>query len=206
MPEYIEFCILNIDYVMEGDNPVIRIWGKTDRGKTVCVLDRSFEPYFYVEPKPELKKTDIEGLKSKILGLELEGEKTEGVEILERTILGKPLKVLKVTVKRPPDVPKFRDLLKDWKEVRNEYEYGVSFYRRYLIDKVLIPMSWARVSGEKIESGLLVDETIEAEEVKPLEREGVPNLDVMAFDIELAEEDGEGKILMLSFRSNNGLN
>ena len=206
MPEEIEFCILNIDYMMEGNTPVIRVWGKTDKGKTICVLDRTFEPYFYMEPKPDLKKADIENLKAKILRMELEGEKPERVEILDKTILGKPLKVLKVSVKRPPDVPKFRDLLKDWKEVRNEYEYGISFYRRYLIDNDLIPMSWARVSGKKIESGLLVDETIEAKEVKPIERGGLPNLHVMAFDIELAEEDGEGKIIMISFRSNRGLN
>lgn len=205
MPEGIEFCILNIDYVMEGVNPVIRIWGKTDSGKNVVVIDRKFRPYFYVEPKPGLKKPDVENLRKKILGLELEGEKPEKVDIEEKTVLGKPATMIRVTIKRPPDLPKFRDLLKDWKEVRNEYEYGVSFYRRYLIDMGLIPMGWAKASGDGIETGLMVDQAIEAESIEKLDRDAIPKLRIMAFDIELAEEDGEGKIIMVSFKSNKGL-
>lgn len=205
MPEEIEFCILNIDYMMEGIAPVVRIWGKTDSGKNVVVIDRNFEPYFYVEPKPDLKKADIENLRGKILGLELEGEKPDRVEIQDKTILGKPVKLLKITIKRPPDLPKFRDLLKDWNEVRSEYEYGISFYRRYLIDKGLVPMKWARVSGEKVGTDLIVDEAIEAKKVERVDRNDIPPLRIMAFDIELAEEDGEGKIIMISFKSNKGL-
>ncbi len=208
MPEEIEFCILNIDYIMEGVQPVIRMWGKTTTGKRICVMDRTFDPYFYMEPKPDISKTDIENLKSRIMRLELDGEKPVRVEDVDMTILGKPVRMLKVTVKRPPDVPKYRDLLKDWKEVRNEYEYGISFYRRYLIDRGLVPMGWAKVKGEvkKPDNDFMVDRIVNAEKVEPSSREEIPSLRVMAFDIELVEENGEGKIIMISFRSSRGLN
>ena len=120
---------------------------------------------------------------------------------MEKTILGKPIKALKISVKRPPDVPKFRGLLKDWKEIRNEYEYGISFYRRYLIDKDIVPMKWVRVEGSPRDYGLMVDETIEAKEIKGIDKDEKVKINVMAFDIELAEENGEGKIIMISFRN-----
>jgi DNA polymerase I/DNA polymerase-2 len=207
MPERIEFCILNIDYIMEGAQPVIRLWGKTEGGKNICVLDRTFDPYFYVEPKADLRKDDLENLKTRIMRLELDGEKPEKIDIMDRTMLGKSVQMLRITVKRPPDIPKYRDLLKDWKETRNEYEYGISFYRRYLIDKGLVPMSWAGATGEKDTKGdLIADVVINANKVEPLNREGLPRFNVMAFDIEMAEEMGEGKIIMISFRSSRGLN
>ena len=76
----LEFCLLDADYVIEKTNgeekPVIRLFGKTKNGKSVLVLDRKFEPYFYAVPK-NLKKA-----KTKI-------EKTKGVkrvEIIEKII------------------------------------------------------------------------------------------------------------------------
>ena len=56
-----KMCILDINYSVENEKPVISIFGKTEDGKSVIVFDRGFVPYFYVEPK-DLNRTDLNTL------------------------------------------------------------------------------------------------------------------------------------------------
>ncbi len=207
----LKFCILDADYITEGEGrserPVIRIWGKTREGKSVLVLDRTFEPYFYVQPRDGLSESELKLLAKRILQLRIEGKGPKRVEKIKgRKFLGKPIKILRVIVGVPPDVPKFRELLKEWRDVEEEYEYGVNFYKRYLIDKKLTPMGWAQVEGREAKpgKGLRVDVVFEASSVKPLEENGYPKLRVLAFDLELVEERGKEKIIMISMMDNKG--
>jgi DNA polymerase I len=43
--------VIDADYILEEDRPVIRLFCKNDKGKTVLVKDSTFKPYFYVLPK-----------------------------------------------------------------------------------------------------------------------------------------------------------
>ncbi|MEM5812639.1 MAG: DNA-directed DNA polymerase, partial [Candidatus Aenigmatarchaeota archaeon] len=193
-------------YVLENGKPVIRLWCKLPDGKNALILDRNFEPYFYVEPRQELKKAEVEELKNRIMGLELEGKKPMRIETMERKYLGISRTVLKVFAESPADVPKFRDMLKEWKDVKEEYEYGISFYRRYLIDNSLIPMEWIEVKGRKTQTDIGVDVAIEAERIEQQKNsnEKPPNLRILAFDLEMAEEAGKESIIMASFKDNSG--
>jgi len=197
--------LLDADYVLEDGKPILRLWTKLPNGKNLVALDRKFEPYFYLEPKHETK-ADIEELAHRIRNLELEGKKPTKVETLERKYLGIPTTVLKIFVENPADVPKFRDLVKEWKNVKDEYEYGVSFYRRFLIDNFLIPMEWIEIHGRYVDTQLAVDSAMEASEIKPVKNNHTasPKLRILAFDLEIAEEHGEEKIIMASFRDNSG--
>ena len=47
-----QFYPLDIQYKVIDGKPVIYLFGKTPDGNQICVLDDSFEPYFYVIPKP----------------------------------------------------------------------------------------------------------------------------------------------------------
>lgn len=194
----VKFCLLDAEYVMENEKPVVRLWGKTDNRKSILVLDETFEPYFYVEPK---EPKGISKLAKKIEKLELEGEKVKKVEVVEKIQMGEKKKFLKVTIEKPPNVPKFRDMVKDWPEVREEYEYGISFYKRYLIDKKLLPMEWIEVEGEEIKTDARTDIVINAKTIKPVETEKHPNLKILVFDIEVVEETG---IIMISIMTNKG--
>lgn len=197
-----KICILDVDYILEGETPVLRIWGKSREGKSVVVLDRSFEPYFYVEPREDMSLDDLKALSERIGNLEFEGNRPTRVELEEKRYLGITRKVFSVGVQKPTDVPKFRDLLKDWGDVKEEYEYAVSFYKRYLVDRALVPMGWMEVNGQDVDKGYLVDRTIEADSIKPLEEEKLPPLKILAFDIETSEK-GEGEnIIMISLEDN----
>lgn len=213
-------CILSADYILEKDSgssgdgdagspgrPVVRIWGKTQDGKSVLVLDRSFEPYFYVEPREGMSLEQLNDLAARIENAELKEEGRDPVkplraEMSEKRYLGIPRKVFKVYIRVPSDVPKFRDILKEWPDVKAKYEHAVTFYRRYLIDRGLVPMEWMEVKGNVAKpsrkAGYDVDRVIEAEEIKPLGGEKLPPLRSMAFDIETIDEGGAEKVIMIS--------
>lgn len=179
--------LLDVDYVVRGNTPVVRIWGKTAKGVNIMAEDRTFRPYFYVDPKGK-----PESVAAKLKGLTVEGNVPETIEVVTRQLLGKEKQVIKVTVTIPADVPKFREHIKDWEESREEYEYDIPFARRYIIDKRLTPLGWCVIEGE------------DAGTVKPLDREDYPALSILAFDLELVEEENSDTIIMLSLADNRG--
>ncbi len=181
---------------------MIRLWCKDEKGKTVLVLDSTFQPYFYVMPK----ENRLAELKKKIENLETERVETKivGIEAVEKMWQGEKTKLIKIMIDNPRRIPDVRNLIKDWKEVEETYEYSISFYRRYLIDKQIEPMGWIEVDGKEIKSDYLVDRTIEAKSVKKIELEKKVPFKILAFDTEWVEEDRKSKLIMISFVSNHG--
>jgi DNA polymerase, archaea type len=51
MAERIRFFPMEITYRIVDGKAVINIYGKTMDGEQICVIDRNFEPYFYIIPK-----------------------------------------------------------------------------------------------------------------------------------------------------------
>jgi len=197
----LEFSIISADYIMEGEGsgarPVVRLWGRTRDGRSILVLDRSFRPYFYVlfDGRPD-------ELTQKIMKLEIDGEKPLEAELVERKILGRNSKLMKITVQRPASVPKFRELMKEWKEVREEYEYAIPFHKRYLIDKGVRPMGWAEVEGRAVKKGGYADVIIEAGSIRP-NGEGIAELGsfkVLAFAAGLTGDE----LTSISLAGSNG--
>ena len=203
--ETFDFCILDVDNVVEESGSYIRMWG-IQNGKLTVVMDRKFEPYFYAEVKETLLKKHIETLIKRILEVEINGERPKRVENVERKFLGKPKNYLKIVVKTPSNVPKFRDVVKEWSDIRDEYEYSVPFYRRYMIDNGLKPLGWIKVQGKPIGTKLKVDSAYDLVSMKNLEVIKNPKLRVLTYDLELAEEKGEEKIIMISLQDNAGFN
>lgn len=195
-----EFCVLDVDHAMEGDSPVIRIWGRTEDGKSVLATDREFYPYFYLDVNDELLKEDgIANLRERMLRISSTGGKYLEIRKVERNILGEKKSLLKVTIQNPVDIPKLRHIVEDWKGVRKAYEYDITFYRRYMIDKGISPMVRVRVDGEEKDTDFAVDRMVEIKSVTPL-KEDDGNFRSLAFDIETIED----KIIMISYFTSEG--
>ena len=194
----IEFAVLDVDWVLIDGKGVIRIWGKTEDGKTVAVFDRSLLPYFYVELNDDLKKSQVDGVIKRIKETKF---KIAKIEWVVRKILGIERDFLKIVLENPRDVSKLRDVVKNWSEVKNEYEYGISFEKRYMVEKDIKPMEWYRVYGKeyKREYAKYADIAILAEKIEPTENKNV-KLKVLVFDIEVYKDE----IIMISFSSNTG--
>ncbi|HLD77937.1 MAG TPA: 3'-5' exonuclease, partial [archaeon] len=206
----VRFCLLDCEHAVEEGKPVVRLWGRTDTGKTVCVLDAGFRPSLYVEPKKNAGDLAAE-LRAAAVAEELPDgrvveRKPERAEVVRRTFLGTEKQVVQVTLTVPADVPKFRELVKSWGSVAECYEYAVPFAKRYLIDRGLVPLEWVEAEGEPVQgSGLRADIVLAASAVKPVKAaaEAAPRFRVLAFDIELIERPAE-QVIMVSLADSEG--
>jgi len=191
-----KLLIFDVDHIIEGNMGIIRLFCKDQKGKTILVLDSNFKPYFYVEPK-EGKSSKY---KKKLLDHYFREGKILRVEAGEKELSGEKKKLLKIIIESPRDVYNIRNVIKTWKENKEEYEYAISFYQRYLIDKQIKPMQWIQVEGKETKG------RIQAKKIKPINLKKEPRLKILAFDIEMMEQDGEEKIIMISFAGNDGFN
>lgn len=169
----IEAWLLDVDYVTENDRAVVRLWCKDDRGVFVA-YDRNFLPYFYVIGCSADKISNLivrsgEGVITPL--------KVEEVEVKS---LGRPVKALKVYTKHPQHVPKLREEIKKFAEVR---EADIPFAYRYLIDKDLACLDGVKIEPIAVREGIL--RAYEVKRVERVEREDFPDLKIFAFDCEM---------------------
>lgn len=200
-----ELVLFDADYELEGNEGVILLYCRDAQGKSVLVKDKTFSTYFYVLPKDG----EANEVKKKIHELD---EKKMGTRILEIQIcemnwMNKIRKVLKVSIENPRRIHDVRDSIKDWKDIEDTFEYDITYYKRYLIDKQIDPMGWLEVTGEmqKGKGKFKVDYIIQASSVKPLETKKTFDTRVLAFDTEWVEEKGKPQLIMLSLSTSDGL-
>jgi DNA polymerase, archaea type len=159
-----QFQIISCTYGNEDYGKlVIHLFGRDKDGGYVKSDIKGFQPYFYFKPNIDFDECIFDGDDSKVVSYEYVGRylpsgyQTEKVEMI------------RVTVKKPGDVPQIRDMI-----IRNEmgevFEADVLFPQRFLVDKDLGGMKWCQVENN---------------EVIPIECEDDAPLYVMTFDIEV---------------------
>ncbi|MBY6293985.1 DNA polymerase [Nanohaloarchaea archaeon H01] len=190
--------VIDADYRIENGGVTVRCFAKSDNGENVLFLDDDFLPYLYVIPGED---TDIRELRKKIDDTEFadEGEKLP-VKNIERKQLkegNQELEVLKVFTAVPPKIPKLKNELWDLAEVKECREFDIPFYKRYLIDKGIKPVSWIRIEGEEAESEDF-DRKIIVENIETnLSEEDEIDWETLAFDLEVYQD----RIIMASLYS-----
>jgi len=199
----LKLLVLDADYELIENKGVIKLFCKDENGNTVLVLDPNFEPYFYAMPKEgkakilkeKIEKLDTSKLNARILK----------VEIVEKIWEGEKTKLVKIAIDNPRRIPDVRELIKEWEEVEETFEYDITFYKRYLMDKQIEPMGWIEVEGGEIErKDHRVEKVIKAKVVKPAKLEKEVKFKILAFDTEWVEENNKNKLIMLSLASNDG--
>ena len=201
------FCLIDADYIDEEGRSVIRLFGKDSKGRTIVALDSSFRPYFYILPRKGKEKALIKRIEKR-----MEKEEKidiEKIEVVSRILDGEKRNLVRISCQRTANLSHIRDIIKLWERerggtglVKEEYEYSINFYRRYLIDKSLEGMGWVEVEGtedKKLKKGYHADAVVRIRKIRPLAKNSAPPLDVLAFDIESFEEGGKNKIIMMSF-------
>jgi DNA polymerase I/DNA polymerase-2 len=209
----IEFIPISYDYVDINGKNIIRMFGRDEKGKIVCVLD-DVESFFYLIPE---KEKDIEKIAKKIEKLEFEEElKREifikKVEVVKKNFLEKPIEAIKIYVSNHKDINRISAKIKEICDC-NTFERDINLVTKYILEKKIRPLFWHQVSGEVLNNSeefggidreLNVDLVIKAEEIKQLDNDKEFKPNIMAYDIEAEEfEVGRGKILMISLVSDN---
>jgi len=164
----LKFYLVGIDY--ESSDNMVRLFGRGENGKPVCVLDDSVKPYFYVFADKNEKKVRKE------IGKEFNAE----FKVLKKRYLEKDIKVLKVSLDEVSDI---KDAVKIVKEIGNEKkEIDINFAKKYLIDNDLMPLMMYEVEGEEVDSDL-AEVVVRKKKIKKIEK-SFDKPKILGFDIE----------------------
>ncbi|MBW2994886.1 DNA-directed DNA polymerase [Candidatus Woesearchaeota archaeon] len=177
------FYPLYITYKEAGDEALIYMYGRNDKGEQVCIIDH-FSPYFWVIGDFDAVKQELD-------------ETVAESKVEKKEYLGEEVEAIRIVTKFPRQIPVLRDKLKE-KFVCLEAD--ILFVRRYLIDNEIILGQEYQVEAE---------ETVSKEGVRTYEIKNMKATDkfyenerLLAFDIETHPEKNEqfqGPILMVSF-------
>ncbi len=183
------FYLLDTSYEVRDNKPVILIWGITDSGDPVLILDDTFRPYFYVLPEDGV---DLETLATRVKTLSRPPSPITKVEVVERRYYGKPVKVLRVETVIPEFVREYREKVRKIEGVRDVLEADIRFAMRYIIDRSAIPCTWYEAEVEEVEGERRYRARVYRllSGLKQVDRDLPPDLRVVAFDIEVYNPAG----------------
>lgn len=211
----ISFIPIDYDYFDFEERNYVKLIGRDDKGKRVCVID-SFEPYFWAVLKDGLSEKKIDEVKKKIDKIEVRKEngritKVEKTEVHNKKYLGNDVKAIKIFITNYKDGHAVADQM-DFEEIEKRREYDISFITRYIMDKKIVPLNWYVVEGnelgkndfEGLSEKLEVDLCFKAEKIKKSDKQPEFEPRILGFDIETSEfEIGKGEVLMVSLCGKN---
>ena len=166
----LEGVIVDIDYVSSGDRSIIRMSLKSG-DKVYRLLDPNFYPYFYLNPfNKDIDPSTISQMK-----IVSEGENVviHSAEKMQMSIRGKQETMLRISANNTRSIPRLSEHLSEFGQ---RYEYDILFWKRYLIDKRVSPLSGVTVKVHEDKGDLIIDEILP----KNIE----PKLTHLCFDIE----------------------
>lgn len=193
--------IIDVDYVVEDEEVVLRLFAKTEEGENLLVHEKNFLPYFYAVPE---EAEDAAEVRERIEEEDFRTDEGEPLEIVETGLKEKidgtdEIEVVKISTTVPPNVPKLKDKIYDLEEASHCREYDIPFYKRFLIDKQALPTKLLEFSGEGFEKEDF-DYAMELENLEVLEtEEDKPDFEKLAFDLEVIDDE----IIMCSFYAEN---
>ena len=198
--------ILDIDYIIKNNKPVVRLFSK-DNDKNIILIDESFKPYLYVVSQ------DIDNT----MNLIKQKFDVESIEKVIKKDFKHEKEFIKVTFKNPKDLAKNRDEIRDLDNVIQIREYDIPFYRRYLMDTDLIPMTEVLAVGDEIESyGDLNSKNQDIQIIKLTKKlkrvnDNPQDFRILSFDLEVRNPHGmpdskKDEIIMIGVASNFGIN
>lgn len=173
---------------------VVFLYGKTAAGDRICIVDKSFKPYFYVEAK---NKSKVEELEAKLAILSIESRESKqrdeaikffvvNTELVDKKFLGKQLKLVKVYVNTIQAIKQITDLIKanqhEFEQIESIYEDDINFARRYLIDQNIAPCMLAEAECDLI--GKSKVPVFNAQKIISIGEEFIQDLKILALDIE----------------------
>lgn len=175
--------LLDADYYVEENRPIIRLWCVDDQGRSAVIFDDSFEPYFYLVPYGDVSISIIENISAEVGGELLKPVK---VTVVDRKNFGQPIKCFRIVTSLPRDVPHLREIAVRYGDVR---EADILFGVRYIIDKRLIPMGGIEAEGDPVDVDY-ADIGLKCSNPVSFTREEEPPLKIMAFDCEMSNPHG----------------
>ncbi|RLG13957.1 MAG: hypothetical protein DRN71_03910 [Candidatus Nanohalarchaeota archaeon] len=196
------FLLIDADYTVIDNIPIVRLYGRTKDGRSIVAFDNTFEPYFYALPKPGALKTLQKNLKTLKITTDTDETITiKKTETIKKTIGTENATLLKIYSHIPGHIPKIKDAIKDMPELDKKFEFDILFFRRYLMDKNLLPMTFIEATGKEPEQPLKdtvqSDITLLITSIKNTKQQNYTPK-ILSFDLETMQEGIAQKIILAS--------
>jgi DNA polymerase, archaea type len=205
----VSFWLLDINPKIDKDTGKIELWlwGITESGERVLVVDRNFTAYFYAVVQDGFDASKAAEAITKAFG-----DSIVKAEAVERRFFGKPVQALKVYCKDATETGKVAKQVRSVEGVKDCLEDDIRASMRYLIDNDLSPCNWHEVEAAEEENaeGVRVAKVYVAKSPpKQLENVSVPPLRVLAFSMICYSREGSPRpernpVLMISTVSSSG--
>ncbi len=196
------FILIDADYTVIDNTPIVRLYGRTTDNRSIVAFDNTFEPFFYALPKPGALKALQKNLNTLKITTDTDETITiKKTETTKKTIGTENVTLLKIYCRIPGHVPKIKDAIKDMPELDKKYEFDILFFRRYLMDKNLTPMTFIEATGKEPEQPL--KDTVESDitllisSIKNTKQQNYTPK-ILSFDLETMQEGIAQKIILAS--------
>jgi DNA polymerase I len=187
----VTFWLLDISTKTVNDTAELWLWGISENGDRVLVVDRNFVDYFYAVVAegfdPSKVAEDI---------MKTNGAAVVNVEVAERKFFGKLVQTVKVYCRNPSEEAKLARSLRSLEGVKDCLEDEIRLSMRYLIDNNVVPCSWheAEANQEENTQNVRADKTYAAKSPpKLLDKTDVPALRALTFHMTCYSREGTPK-------------
>ena len=153
----VNFIGVDYDYFDFNGRNYVKIIGRDECGKRVCVVDE-IKSYFWAVLKEGIGEKKANEIAEKIGRIKIKSEVRESivekVSVENKKFLGKEVKALKIFVTNHKDMHAVADEI-GFEEVEARREYDISLITKYISEKDFVPLTWKKIKGELIEEGEL---------------------------------------------------
>ncbi|MGB9842148.1 MAG: DNA-directed DNA polymerase [Candidatus Bathyarchaeales archaeon] len=203
----VTFWLLDINSELRDGAAELWLWGITEKGERVLIIDRNFVGYFYAviaenfDPAKvleEIRKTHNASIVT--------------LEVASRKFFGKPVQSIKVYCRSPDETARLAKALRAVEGVEECLEDDVRFTMQYLVSNNVVPCSWHEVDAEEAENtlGVRADKIYTAKATpKLLDRHDTPALRILSFSMTCYSREGSPKpdrnpIVIISTATSSG--
>ena len=170
----IEFQVIDVDYFLVNEKPIVRVFGKAKEGETVCGFFEGYQPYLYTMGDP------AEFLKG--------NANLVNIEKSSRKTLSHEEGIYKVTLKNPARPPEVREYLISKKIP--VFEADILFKNRFMADFGFGGLDWVKVDYENSNTGIVnTKRNFKIKKIERVEKEDEADFKVLAVDIECASQE-----------------
>lgn len=173
--------VLDATYFPTDRGTLNIILGKLEDGSKAYFIERSIQPYFYIDFNDADKTVE----KMQLTGL------LKSYEFSEKKLIFEKRSFIKAFASKPSDLSRLRDSIKHQPIINECYEYNLNQYKRFLRDRKISPA--ATYMFEVVESEEVLEDfpeypVFEIKEVYEQQEVLPEKFRMMAFDIEYVDD------------------
>ncbi len=176
---HVLFQVLDVDYVVTDNKPVVRIFCKTENGNSACLFYDKFSPYFYIRANDTEKLGQMKDIKN---------YKTVK-KFIPFGYVDNQEELVEVTVFNPQDVPTIKDRLIKERIAKESFESDILFKYRFMVDFGITGMSWIDVDAEKISTKTVKAPSYMIKRFNGQTKKADTKLKILSLDIECLPTD-----------------